>query len=202
MIAIIDDIFKSERTVESIFVYESIKKYYKSGNIVLDIGGIPTNQSVLSNFYQFLQQNRVDYRVNDFRPCAYQGDFVAYDFKEQKFDIAIFLSSLEHFPQCTESDLMFRPNYDKSGYQKALSILNEGGYIVLTVPFGKHVWQKYHQNYDYEGILNLTEGSRIIEEYTYRLVNNQWVLSEPNSMKDILYTDRAYGVGCFVMQKD
>jgi hypothetical protein len=202
MIPIIDDIFKSERTVESLFVYETIKKYYKSGNIVLDIGGIPTNQSVLSNFYQFLQQNRVDYRVNDFRACTYQGDFVTYNFKEQKFDIAIFLSSLEHFPQCTESDLMFRPDYDKIGYQKALSILNKGGYIVLTVPFGKHVWQKYHQNYDYEGILNLTQGSRIIEEYTYRLVNNQWVLSESNSMKDILYTDRAYGVGCFVMQKD
>ena len=199
---VIENIFNSERTVESIFVYEFIKKYYKSSNIILDIGGIPTNELVLSNFYDFLQQNKVDYRINDFRPCTYQGDFVTYDFKEQKFDIAIFLSSLEHFPQCTESDLIFRPNYDKVGYKKALSVLNKNGYVILTVPFGKHVWQKYHQNYDYESILNLIEGSKIIEEYTYKLVDNNWILTEPDSMKDIIFTDRAFGVGCFVMQKD
>jgi len=199
---IINDIFRSERTVESIFVYESIKKYYKQNDVVLDIGGIPTTHSVLNKFYTFLQENNVDYRVSDFRPCTYPGDFVTYDFKEQKFDISIFLSSIEHFPQCTESDLTFRNNYDRLGYQKALSILNKNGYIILTVPFGKYVWQKYHQNYDYNAILNLTEGSTIIEQYTYRLENNNWILTDPNLMTEILYTDRAYGVGCFVLQKD
>ena len=33
---VIENIFNSERTVESIFVYEFIKKYYKSSNIILD----------------------------------------------------------------------------------------------------------------------------------------------------------------------
>ena len=49
---------------------------------------------------------------------------------------------------------------------------------------------------------DLIEGSKIIEEYTYKLVDNNWILTEPDSMKDIIFTDRAFGVGCFVMQKD
>ena len=96
---------------------------------------------------------------------------------------------------------MFREGYDRKGYEKALSILNDGGYIFLTVPFGKHVWQPYHQNYNWQGILDLTKGSKIIESYTYRLINEEWVITDPNEMEDVLYTDRAFGVGCFILQK-
>jgi hypothetical protein len=199
---IINNSFNSERSVESVFVHESIKKYYKSNDIVLDVGGVPTNTKVLENYYNYLIDNKIDYRISDFRPpCHYPGDFVKYDFNDEKFDIIIFLSSLEHFPQCTESDLVFRNGYDKMGFKKALSILNSNGFIILTVPFGKHIWQKYHQNYDYSGILELTEGSKIIEEYIYRLVDDKWILSKPETMNDVIYTDRAFGVGCFVLQK-
>jgi len=47
---------------------------------------------------------------------------------------------------------------DKELAEKALSILNEKGKIILTVPFGKHVWQPYHQNYNWNGILELSRG--------------------------------------------
>lgn len=191
----------SERSVETMFVEESLKKYYKPGNVVIDIGGIPTNHTHLNSFYNFINTNNIDYRISDFRECEYQGDFVQINFGAQKFDIGIFLSSLEHFPQCTESDVIFREGYDKKGYEKALSILNYGGYILLTVPFGKHVWQPYHQNYNWQGILNLTQGSNIIEAYTYKLIGDNWVITHPSEMEDVLYTDRAFGVGCFVLQK-
>ena len=95
----------SERSVETIFVEELLRKYYKQGNVVLDIGGIPTNSEHLQSFYSFIRDNKIDYRVSDFRQCDYPGDFVQINFGDQKFDIGIFLSSLEHFPQCTESDL-------------------------------------------------------------------------------------------------
>jgi len=203
MESVISNNLGSERSVEVLFIEEYVKKYYTPGNVVLDIGGIPTNSAHLSKFYNFLTENRVDYRVSDFRPCNYPGDFVQYDFKDEKFDMAIFLSSLEHFPQCTESDVVYRHGYDKLGYQKALSILKPGGYILLTVPFGKFVWQPYHQNYDWPGILNLTEGSNIVESYTYRLheFEGEWRIDNPENMTDILYTHKAYGVGCFVLQK-
>jgi SAM-dependent methyltransferase len=193
----------SERSVEVIFIEQLLKKYYKSGNIVLDIGGIPTTNQHLESFNKFVNDSKIDYRISDFRGGTYTGDFVEYDFKDQKFDITIFLSSLEHFPQCTESDITYREGYDKRGYEKALSILNENGIIILTVPYGKHRWQEYHQNYNWNGILNLTEGSTILEHYTYRLhADNTWKIEDPHNMEDIIYSDKAYGVGCFILQKN
>jgi len=193
----------SERSVEVIFIEQILKKYYKEGNIVLDIGGVPTTDQHLASFYKFVNDSNIDYRISDFRGGTYVGDFVEYDFKNDTFDIAIFLSSLEHFPQCTESDVIYREGYDKKGFEKALSILNENGIIFLTVPYGKHRWQEYHQNYNWDGILNLTSGSTILEHYTYRLyTDNTWKLEDPHNMEDIIYSDKAYGVGCFVLQKN
>lgn len=200
----------SERTVETIFVHEMLSNYYQPNFTVLDVGGIPTKAHEMQAFYNYIAGNNIDFRICDFRGGQYQGDFVQLDFENQKFDIVIFLSSLEHFPQCTESDVIFREGYDRSGYEKALSILNPGGKVFLTVPFGKHVWQPYHQNYDMQGILDLTRESTIIEQHTYRLYdeeqngprNGYWKITDPTQMTDILYTDRAFGVGCFVLQKN
>lgn len=200
----------SERTVETVFVYEMMGKYYKPGNVVLDVGGIPTKAQEMQSFYNYINSNAIDFRICDFRGGNYQGDFVQLNFGEEKFDIIIFLSSLEHFPQCTESDVVFRDGYDRLGYKKALDILKPGGKVILTVPFGKHVWQPYHQNYDMNGILALTDGSSIVEQHTYRLFDEQqsgprngtWKKTKPDEMVDVLYTDRAFGVGCFVLQKN
>ena len=199
----------SERTVEIEFLKEMVLKYYNNSDVVLDVGGIPTDVRHFQDFYKMLDDKKINYKVSDFRGGDYQGDFVSYDFKEDKFNFIIFLSSLEHFPQCTESDVIYRDGEDTKGYQKALSILHDSGKILLTVPFGKQKWQPYHQNYDIQGILNLTKGSKIIESFTYRLKENnedkfsgKWVLEDPETMGDILYTDRAYGVGCFILSKD
>ncbi len=199
----------SERTVELVFVEEMLLKYHSKGDTVLDVGGTPSDPHHFTSLYKAIKDNEINYKVSDFRGGDYTGDFVSCDFKKDKFELIIFLSSLEHFPQCTESDKIYRDGEDKKGYEKALSILEDDGVILLTVPFGKHRWQEYHQNYDFQGILNLTEGSSIIESFTYRLQDNSkdkmsghWKLADPLSMGDIIYTDRAHGVGCFVLRKD
>lgn len=191
----------SERTVEIVFIEEMLRKYYAGDDIVLDVGGIPTTSSQMTDVYNFIKETNIDYRVSDFRGGQYQGDFVQYHFDDEVFDIIIFLSSLEHFPQCTESDVIYREGYDREGYKKALDILNDGGIIFLTVPFGKQRWQPYHQNYNLEGIEKLTEDSKIIESFTYRLIDDEWVLTDPESMEDVIYDDKAHGVGCFVLRK-
>jgi hypothetical protein len=115
----------------------------------------------------------------------------------------MFISSLEHFSQCTEGDVIYREGEDNKGFQKALSLLKDSNSVIfLTVPFGFHKWQPYHQNYDWNGILKLTKGSSIIESYTYRLIddNKSWKLWDPKDMTDVFYTDKAYGVGCFVLK--
>ena len=58
----------------------------------------------------------------------------------------MFLSSIEHFAQCTESDCQYRPEEDIKGFKRAVSILNTNGKILLTVPFGKEQWQPYSFN--------------------------------------------------------
>lgn len=203
----LDNILGTERTVEVQFMNEIVQKYMRSGCMIIDIGGKPSRDHEMREFYNTVDNNSYDYRVCDFRGGEYPGDFLQIDFKDTKFDAAIFLSSIEHFPQCTESDLVYREGYDKKGYQKALELLNPGGYIFLTVPMGKHVWQNYHQNYNYEGILNLTEGSKMIEEFVYVLdiPTETWNLqTKPYKIDHILYTNYDRGaecVGCFVLQK-
>ena len=210
----IKDIYNSERSVEIPFICAAIKFHCKKDGVILDVGGIPTNETVNRPIKQILESGSYDYRVADFRGGDYQGDFINYDFKDEKFDTVMFLSSLEHFPRCTEdtrhgTHAEFSPNWqykegeDRRGYEKALSILKDKGKIILTVPFGKPVWQDFHQNYNWDKILELTKGSKIIHKQTHTLNESYWEQTEPEDMEDIIYDDDgAHGVGCFVMQNE
>jgi len=213
----VKDIYDSERSVEIPFTCSAIIAHCKKEGIILDVGGVPTNNTVNDPIKSIIQFGCYDYRVADFRGGEYQGEFIEYDFKDEKFDTVMFLSSLEHFPRCTEDTRhggiaqlspgwQYKEGEDRRGYQKALSILKDKGKIILTVPFGKPVWQDYHQNYNWEKLLELTKGSTIIEKQTYTLKDTSepvyWEQTEPEDMEDIIYDDKAHGVGCFVMQKD
>lgn len=200
---LIPDTLGSERSVEIQFIAKMISKYGKNKSI-LDVGGIPSNNEVYKPILESVALNNSTYTISDFRGGKYQGDFVTLDIKE-KFDIVMFVSSLEHFPQCTEGDMVFRPDEDRKGFAKALSILKDNGLVFLTVPFGKQVWQPYHQNYNEEGIKDLTKGSTIIEGYTYKLVEEEstyWQNVPMSSLINSIYDHRAHGVGCFVLAKD
>ena len=211
------DIYDSERSVEIPFICSAIIAHCKKDGVILDVGGVPTNDEFNDPIKSTIEFGCYDYRVADFRGGEYQGEFNGYDFKDEKFDTVMFLSSLEHFPMCTEDTrhggmAELSPNWhykegeDIRGYQKALSILKDKGKIILTVPFGKPVWQDYHQNYNWEKLLELTKGSTIIEKQTFTLKDTSkpfhWEQTEPEDMEDIIYDDRAHGVGCFVMQKN
>jgi len=210
------DIYDSERSVEIPFICSAIIAHCKKDGVILDVGGVPTNDEFNDPIKSTIEFGCYDYRVADFRGGEYQGEFIEYDFKDEKFDTVMFLSSLEHFPMCTEDTrhggmAELSPNWhykegeDIRGYQKALSILKDKGKIILTVPFGKPVWQDYHQNYNWEKLLELTKGSTIIEKQTFTLKDTSkpfhWEQTEPEDMEDIIYDDKAHGVGCFVMQK-
>jgi hypothetical protein len=195
--------YQSERSVEAIFTREMLVKYLKNLEKckVLDVGGIPTHMESYAFIMKAFEDLNCEYIISDFRGGKYKGDFININIPE-KFDLIMFISSLEHFPQCTEGDLVYRESEDKKGFKKALSLLNDNGKIILTVPFGKQRWQQYHQNYNMDGILSLTEGSSILENYCYKLIDNNWIKWDPLDMDDVIYTDRAFGVGCFVLQKN
>ena len=191
-----------ERVVEVDFICKMINKYAMVASSILDVGGVPTDPSNNRDINRLFTSKNLKYDICDFRGGRYVGNFVELPI-EDKYDIVIFLSSLEHFPLCTEGDMVFRENEDINGFRKALSILKDDGKIFLTVPFGEPTWQPYHQNYDISRIYSMSSGSKLLEHYTYKLCyDNSWLLTEPTNFKNIFYTNKAFGVGCFVFQKE
>lgn len=185
-----------ERVVEIPFILEMLKKY-GLGKKVLDVGGIPTAGT--NKILELSKEMNISYKICDFRGGDFKGNFVELNIPE-KFDIIIFLSSLEHFSLCTEGDMNFRLDYDKKGIEKAVSLLNNDGIILLTVPFGEPVWQPYHQNYDLQKIKELGN-IKIMDNYCYKLCyDNQWIRTTEDNFKNIYYTNKAFGVGCFVLK--
>ena len=160
---------------------------------------------------------KADYQIADFRPngtpdnigfsmnlpVKYVGDFVQMDIPET-FDVIIFLSSLEHFPQCTEGDRVFREGEDRKGFEKALSLLNPAGKIILTVPFGRPQFIDYQQNYDLDLIYTLTEGTKILKLHSYGLIEDLspgedvWVQDSPENLGEL----DPYGVCCLLLEKE
>jgi hypothetical protein len=116
----------SERTVEIQFVVEKLNQLSNENNNLkmLDVGGVPSTISEFQPVVDSIRNNNINYKVADFRGGDYVGDFVTIDIPEQ-FDACMFLSSLEHFPQCTEGDMQYRDKEDvKSIY---------GNHIIKTM---------------------------------------------------------------------
>lgn len=195
---IINNKYSSERSVEIPFLERCLNENPETN--ILDVGGMPTDEECYEEITEAIENNHIVLEIADLRGGNYVGNFVDMKF-DKEFDSVIFLSSLEHFPQCTEGDMVYRENEDKKGFQKAIEVLKPGGKIFLTVPFGKAIWQPYHQNYDMERIRFISNGIEMIKSYTYKYIRDDWILCEPDTFGDIYYTNRAYGVGCFVFQK-
>lgn len=108
MNSIIPNDYISERSVEIRFICKFLQN--NSTGKILDFGGIPSYDYMYASINKLVNNLTIDYSICDFRGWKYKGDFVKYDFRD---DSVIFLYSLEHFPQCTESDLIFRQDEDK-----------------------------------------------------------------------------------------
>lgn len=189
----------NERCVEIPFVVDCLKSLPNSN--ILDVGGMPTDGESYPEVSNALEENNIFLEISDFRGGNYVGNFLTYPF-DKKFDAILFLSSIEHFPQCTEGDMIYREGEDIRGFKRAIELLKPNGKIFMTVPYGKPIWQPYHQNYNMDKILEMSEGMTIEKHYTYKLIRDEWILSDPNSFDDIYYTNKAFGVGCFVFKKE
>lgn len=205
-------ITNNERLVETCFVIEKLKNLYNQTPAlsVLDVGGVPSEYFYNYPIYKNVaNMPGIDYKISDFRsgniqdnsgfrmslPVAYAGDFVSMNIPE-KFDAIIFLSSLEHFAQCTESDGVFRDGEDRKGFEKALSLLNPSGKIILTIPFGVPKFESYYQTYDLDLVNSLVAGSDMLEYYTYELIDDVWCIGDPETLGQ----SSSFGIGCFLLE--
>jgi hypothetical protein len=190
----------SERVVEIPYIVEAISSFSPKDE-VLDVGGVVTSTQINAPIFAKIKEIGCCWEVSDFRPCEYQGDFVTYDFGSKKFDKIVFLSSLEHFVSCTEGDLVFRVDEDKKGFQKALSLLDSGGEIYLTVPVGKPQFVPHHMSYDANRISFISDGAILEESLIYILKENNWVLSDFSEVGEILNPGPINAVGLFKFSK-
>lgn len=196
MLKLYPDTFKSERTVEVPYIIEKISSF-SSLDRVLDVGGVATSSEINAPIYEKIKQVGCSWKISDFRPCHFPGDFVLFDFGDEKFDKIIFLSSLEHFENCTEGDNKHRENYDRQGFKKALSLLDAGGEIYMTAPVGKPIFVPFHRSYNKERLDFLSEGSIVTECLIYKLDNEEWRLSDFSKIEDVLNPGPVNAVGLF-----
>ena len=172
---------------------------------ILDVGGVPSDDSVYYRYKENAKKRGFGYHVCDFRNHGYtdyMGDFVTLDFGGANFDAILFLSSIEHFAQCTEGDMRYRDGYDRVAFLKAMSLIRKPyGIIGITVPFNQQYWCPYHQNYDFKGIMELSAGTKIKHGFIYKNVGDLWVRTNVWDVSGLRYGDgKATSVGMFIFE--
>jgi SAM-dependent methyltransferase len=131
-----------------------------------------------------------------------KGDLNSHNFENQKFDVILNCSTIEHvglpgrYGSANESD------GDLRAMQRLLTLLKPRGRLLMTIPVGQdRVCVPYHRIYGAERLQRLLEGSEnLLEEYWIkRPGNNQWVQSERDEALSIKGGSAFYGLGLFVL---
>jgi len=194
---------KSERVVEVPYIIEAISTFKKE-DIVLDIGGIVTSVDINRPIFEKIEEIGCDWQICDFRGGTYVGDFCEIEFGEQKFDKIILLSVLEHMENCTEDpNQQFRKNRDKVAFQKAMSLLKDGGELYMTVPVGKPIFVPFHRSYNVQRLRFISEGynSNLKECLIYKLIGDNWFISNFEQNEETLNPTFINAVGLFKFVK-
>lgn len=150
------------RPLEYAFVYQCLCKL--DINTTLDVG---CRESNLANFLAKVGYESYGIDINPYPKPSFNfilADIFNYDFK-MKFDLVIAISTIEHI------GLSFygQKNIDKDGDKRAMEILRNctNRYFILTVPFGKYIFDKnFARSYNHQTLNSIIEGfNPCIEEY-------------------------------------
>ncbi len=132
-----------------------------------------------------------------------QGDLLEIPLPEQKFDLIISCSTIEHVGLSGRYNISSnKPDGDieAMGYLKKL--MKSDGCMLITIPVGKDaVFTPLHRVYGIERLPSLFNGYTIEhEEFWVKNEQNQWVVTDKSDALMKESQPHLYGLGCFVLR--
>jgi hypothetical protein len=104
-----------------------------------------------------------------------------------RFDGAILLSAVEHFGLGAYGETAGASDADLIAMKKIWSLLRPGGYLFLTVPFGKREITSLQRIYDDATLSALLEGFVVVDrQIGEKQDSNVWSIAAPLSSRDCL----------------
>ena len=193
--------------VQYAFVIKNLLKLNKGAyKTVLDVGCCKSPLTTIIKELGFAVDG-IDLRPT---PVLYngvnyiQGNFLSTGFKNS-YDVVVMCYVIEHIGLKGRYTSPEIEDGDVKALKKAKQILNPGGILIITVPYGKEKTIKplhriYNKNskplkYVYE------ETELIVEEFYKNNSENIWVKCEESEAREIVPTEDNFALGLFAFRK-
>jgi hypothetical protein len=142
----------SEQIIENPLVFRNLRE---NDRTILDFGGfesiMPLQLSALGYKVTVLDQRRYPFCHPNLN--VYGLDLFSDSFKiKEKFDVIISISTIEHLGIAAYGDSKVE-NADKRGVEILLSMLEEGGRLMASVPVGKPSIQRGYRVYNEQRVV-------------------------------------------------
>jgi len=166
--------YYGERLVEIPFVFRHIRDPPKS---IIDIGCsesiTPIQLAMLGYKVTGVDMREYKYKHENFK--FIKSDFLDFNFKNN-FDVALAISSIEHFGLTTYKNKALDLNADKKAIDKIYSILKPKGQFIFTAPFGiKRTIKNYERIYDSNDIKIMLNKFKIQNILFYKVVKHKLI---------------------------
>lgn len=170
----------TSRIVEIPFLYKNLN--FDNIHKILDLGcvGSKISLQLASLGYEVVG---VDIRPNPLKHQNIkfiQGNFINVNLQPESFDCVICISTIEHIGLPAYNVKPFE-NGDKKAIKKIFYLLKKSGQLILTVPYGRNVIDKFERNYNFQTLNKLIKDFKINDFKIYEKVKNDWILSKDPS---------------------
>jgi SAM-dependent methyltransferase len=122
-----------------------------------------------------------------------KDDFNAHDFGNEKFDIIVDISAIEHFGLGSYGNKARDLKADQKAIDKAIRLLKPNGQLLFTAPFGvNEIVDDFERVYD-SGLLKMFSGLTFKKIEYYKLIKNEEIQKLDAKHAESIINDRALG---------
>ena len=197
-------IIVNERIVEGPFVFQNLQ--LEKGSKILDIGCCESIRSIelASLGHTVIGIDLNDYGFTHPNFSFVKGDFLTIDLVEEDFDAVVAVSTIEHFGLHAYGYAGLDLDADVKAMDKILMVLKPGGYLIMTVPFGRNgrtSWYRVYNGYTLRKLLRNFQIRKI--EFFSAAKQWYWVAcsEEEASSADSISGNFVRAVACVVADK-
>ena len=133
-----------------------------------------------------------------------QGDILELELGEDRFDLVLNCSSIEHVGLTGRYGVTnARPDGDLDAMARLRALMRPGGLMLLTVPAGSDsVFPPWHRVYGSGRLPKLLSGFTVERrEFWLKNAENRWALSDEQTVLASPSRERLYGLGCFALRR-